>query len=490
MVLVGSVGLAATACSGGKSVLPAQRAPTPTLTTTTTASTTSGPSSAGSARDWPLFGYTAVRANSGPSATGITAADVGRLRRQRVLLDGTVDSSPIYLHAVRVRGVVLDVFFVTTTYGRTEAIDASSGRVLWRYTPAAYSSWAGTARITTATPAADPGRKWIYAASPDGRIQKLSVADGHLAWRTRITLLPSREKIASALNYWHGRVIATTGGYIGDAPPYQGHVALLVPSTGRLSSVWNSLCSSRHSLIPPSSCASSDSAIWGRAGAVVDTATGGLLLATGNGDWNGRTNWGDSTVRLSADASRVLGSWTPAVQAALQASDLDLGSTSPVLLGSGYIAQGGKDGKIRLLSLRKLSPAGRTGGELQTISTPGATDLFTAPAVWHADGRTWLFVADNAGLGAWTLRGGRLRPAWSTNTPGTSPVVAGGLLYVYDPNGGLGIYLPRSGTRLRTLAAGGGHWNSAIVADGRIALPEGDANQHALSGVLDIYRLG
>src|SRR5436190_1490414 len=124
-------------------------------------------------------------------------------------------------------------------FGYTAAIDASSGRVLWRYTPAGYSSWAGTAQITTATPAADPGRKWIYAASPDGRIQKLSVADGHLAWRTRITLLPSREKIASALNYWHGRVIATTGGYIGDAPPYQGHVALLAASNGTLLSVWN-----------------------------------------------------------------------------------------------------------------------------------------------------------------------------------------------------------------------------------------------------------
>jgi hypothetical protein len=361
--------------------------------------------------------------------------------------------------------------------------------VLWRYTPADYSSWAGTAQITTATPAADPGRKWIYAASPDGRIEKLSVADGHLVWRTRITLLPSREKIASALNYWNGHVIATTGGYIGDAPPYQGHVALLAASNGRLLSVWNSLCSNRHQLISPSSCASSDSAIWGRAGAVVDTATGGLLVATGNGDWNGKTNWGDSTVHLSGNASRVLGSWTPTNEAALQSSDLDLGSSSPVLLGGGYVAQGGKDGKIRLLRLSKLSPGGRKGGELQTIPTPGATDLFTAPAVWHANGQTWLFVADNAGLAAWTLGGGRLHPVWSRSTPGTSPVVAGGLLYVYDPNGGLGIYLPRSGKKLRTLAAAGGHWNSAIIVDGRIALPEGDANTHALSGVIDIYRL-
>ena len=484
-ILIGWVALAASGCSGGKSTTQPSSAPP----STTTKTATTGATSAAPANDWPLFGYTAARANSGPSATGISTADVSRLRRQRVRLDGTVDSSPIYLHAVRVRGAVHDVFFVTTTYGRTEAIDAASGRVLWRYTPADYSSWAGTAQITTATPAADPGRKWIYAASPDGRIQKLSVAGGHLAWRTRITLLPAREKIASALNYWHGRVIATTGGYVGDAPPYQGHVALLAASNGRLLSVWNSLCSNRHQLISPSSCASSGSAIWGRAGAVVDTATGGVLVATGNGDWDGRINWGDSTVHLSTTASRVLGSWTPTNEAALRSSDLDLGSSSPVLLGGGYVAQGGKDGKIRLLRLSKLSPAGRKGGELQTISTPGATDLFTAPAVWHANGQTWLFVADNAGLAAWTLGGGRLHPVWSTSTPGTSPVVAGGLLYVYDPNGGLGIYLPGSGKKLRTLAAAGGHWNSAIIVDGRIALPEGDANKHASSGVIDIYRL-
>jgi hypothetical protein len=39
------------------------------------------------------------------------------------------------------------------------------------------------------------------------------------------------------------------------------------------------------------------------------------------------------------------------------------------------------------------------------------------------------------------------------------------------------------------LRAGVGHWNSPIVTDGRIALPEGDANDHVLSGVLNIYRL-
>jgi hypothetical protein len=441
--------------------------------------------------DWTRFGYTAARSSAGPARTGITAANVARLQHRRVDLDGTVDASAIYLRGVHGH----DTLFVTTTYGRTEAIDADSGAVLWRFTPPGYSSWAGSAQITTATPAADPDRAWIYAASPDGRIHKLSVADGAEAkgWPVTITRDPTHEKIAGSLNLSRGHLLAATGGYIGDAPPYQGHVAVLDAASGRLLHVWNSLCSDRHELIQPSSCGASDSAIWGRAGVVVEPGTGDLLVATGNAPWNGTTNWGDSTLKLSPDASRLLGNWTPTNEAELNSNDVDLGSTSPVPVAAGLAVQGGKDGKLRLLDLRRLNGTTRAGprrgGELQTVSTPGATDLFTAPAVWRSHGRTWIFLADGDGTAAWTLGGRRLRPAWSNGTPGTSPVVAGGLLYVYDPQGGLRVYAPGSGKQLADLAAGAGHWNSPIVTDGRVVLPEGNANDHATSGVLDIYRL-
>src|SRR5262249_51010441 len=196
----------------------------------------------------PVLGCRCAPTKSGPAATGITTANVSHLRRRQVRLDGTVDSSAIYLHAARVHGRSHDVFFVTTTYGKTEAIDAASGKVLWRYTPSGYSSWAGSYRITNTTPVADPSRASIYAAAPDGKIPKLRVSDGHALWRTAITLSPAREKIASSLNLVNGHVIATTGGYIGDEPPYQGHVAILDASTGKLLHVWNSLCSDRAGL--------------------------------------------------------------------------------------------------------------------------------------------------------------------------------------------------------------------------------------------------
>src|SRR5262249_25821142 len=150
--------------------------------------------------------------------------------------------------------------------------------------------------------------------------------------------------------------------------------------------------------------------------------------------------------------------------------------------------QGGKDALIRLLDITAIAGAGpHTGNELQTMSTPSRNMLFTAPAVWRGRADTWMFAADTGGTAAWRISNGQFTKAWSYSTAGTSPVVAGGLLYVYDPNGALHIYDPTDGRAIATLSCGRGHWNSPIVADGRIALPEGNANQRATTGLLNIW---
>ena len=426
--------------------------------------------------DWGRFGYDTARHNVSPDSA-ITAQNASTLVRRQVHLDGTVDSSPIY-----VRGM----FIVTTTYGRTEALNANTGNVIWRFTPPAYARLAGSAQITTATPVESTDRTAVYAAASDGRIRKLRLSDGKVLWTTTITRDPTHEKITSSLNVSRGLVIATTGGYIGDAPPYQGHVVTMAEGNGRIAHVWNSLCSDRHALILPRTCPSSDSAIWSRSGAAVDPANGDLVVATGNAPFNGSTDWGDSVIVLTPDASRMLRHWTPAGQAQLNTSDLDLGSTSPALLDGGYAVQGGKDGKLRLLQLHSLPGINaRTGGELQTVPTPGGAMLFSEPAIWKGK---WAFVSDDSGTMAWLLRGGRLHPVWSNSNGGTSPVIAGNLLYVAG-SGSIHVYVPSSGKEVANLPSGSVHWQSPIVADGRVAMPEGNANDHATTGVLDLYHL-
>src|SRR3954451_17792150 len=90
--------------------------------------------------DWARFGWSPARSSAPTFATGATAGNVGSLQRQPVPLDGPAGSSPVYLHAVQVGGATHDVFFVTTTYGKTVAVDAATGAVLWRFTPPGYSS--------------------------------------------------------------------------------------------------------------------------------------------------------------------------------------------------------------------------------------------------------------------------------------------------------------------------------------------------------------
>jgi hypothetical protein len=429
---------------------------------------------------WPLFGVTRDRRNDFRGSTGITAANVTTLTRRSIAIPGTVDSSPIFVGGR---------FVVTTSYGKTIALNRR-GHILWTYTPPGIDGWEGSAQITNASPAADPDGEHVYAVSPDGVVHKLSLAGGLEVtgggWPVRITRDPTHEKLGTALNISSRLVLATTGGYFGDAPPYQGHVVSIDRASGRIVHVWNALCSDRDQILEPSSCPESDGAIWARAGAVVEPGSGRILVATGNAPYDGKTAWGDSVLRLSRDAGELVGSWTPTNQDALNSGDVDLGSTAPALVRGAddrlYGVQGGKDGLLRLIDIDRMQV-------VQTLPDPGATAMFTAPAVRGRD----VFVATGGGTAAYRLTGSgtpRLLELWSNDSAGTSPVVAGGLLYVYDPTGGgINVYRPSSPSPVTTLAADAGHWQSPIAIGGCVMIGEGDANDHATSGTLSLYCL-
>jgi outer membrane protein assembly factor BamB len=442
--------------------------------------------------DWPMFGLNPQRTSATDDVTGITAANVAGLQRHVVVTPGIVDSEPVFLHGVTAGGATRDVFIAETTYGRVVAIDADSGQIVWRFDPPGTSSLIGSPQITTASPAVDPGRAYVYTTSPNGYVHKLSVADGSEAagWPARITQLPSHEKLTAGLNIAGGYVLATTGGYFGDAPPYQGHIVAISRSSGRIASVFNSLCANRRAVIQPSSCAASDSAILSRSGPVVEPGGTRVLFATGNGPYNGSTNFGDSVIELNLPSLTLRQVYTPRNQAMLNTDDLDLGSASPALLPGGLLLQGGKDGVWRVLTLQHLNGRNigrpyRTGGEVQTLPAAGGAEVFSEPAVWH----NMVFVATSGGTIAYRVSGGRLHTAWQNGTPGTTPVVAGGLLYIYDMNdGGLYVRNPASGHVIAKLPSGSGHWSSPIVVAGKIALGEGGSSaNNGTTGALNIY---
>ncbi|HEV2700530.1 MAG TPA: PQQ-binding-like beta-propeller repeat protein [Steroidobacteraceae bacterium] len=460
----------------------------------------SSSSALGAAKDWPTFGGSNARTNANMAATKITAANVGTMVRQQVTISAPIDAGLIYLGAVKVHGAAHDVFFGTTNVGRTVAIDANDGTVLWEYASPGFNELAAATgvptgsrglivkQITNSTPVADANRQYIYAAAADGKVTKLSIADGKAVWSTAVTRAPILEKLDSPLSFVQGTVLVPTAGYVGDTPPYQGHIAVLDAKTGAIRKVWNSLCSDRPELLDPASCAQTQSAIWGRAGIVIVPGTGNLLFATGNGPWDGKTAWGDSVIMLDPSATKILGNWTTPNNEELNKKDLDVGSTSPVLLGDGYIAQGGKDGTIRLLSMNVIKgSAPHQGGDLQVVEVPGKAQLLAASATAKIGGTTYLFASNGrGGTTAWTFGADhQLKEAWKSKTGGNSPFYAGGLLYVYDPaprGAKLHVFDAVSGNSVADLEAGGGHWNSPIVVDNRIAMPEGAISGFGFAG--------
>ncbi|HKV86058.1 MAG TPA: PQQ-binding-like beta-propeller repeat protein [Ktedonobacterales bacterium] len=484
------------ACGGGGGPVRHARAQTTPVWSGTPVATPAPPA----AGDWPAFGYDAARSGVNLTETAITPSSVAGLRQLwRVSLPGVADSAPILLHALTLpNGTTRDLLYVTTRDGRLLAVDAATGAILWSRQPTG-------PKITHSSPVADPTRQFVYAYGLDGALHKYRATTGDEVsgngWPARVTLMTGTEKESGALNAANGRVYVVTSGYIGDAPPYQGHVVTVDEAAGS-TTVYNSLCSNIMHLLVSVDCSSEQSGIWARAGSVVDPVTGDVFVTTGNGPYTGDSgghDWGDSVLELTPDGSRLLDSYTPDDYQQLDQSDADLGSVAPALLptiphsATPYLlVQEGKDGKLRLLNRQNLSGAGGpgyTGGERQIISLE--CGVFHQPAVWtDMAGEVWVIVPTVCGLRAFRAATDahgetKLVAAWKTDGTTTSPVLAGGVLYTLTSNAALALD-PRTGKTLWTSArpAVGGtignvHWESPIVAGGRLYCSDENGDLYA-----------
>jgi outer membrane protein assembly factor BamB len=441
-----------------------------------------------SATNWPVFGFDPSRSGFNSAERTITVGNVHRLHeRWQISLGAVADSTPILLQRVRIGRAYHSMLYQTTKDGVTHGIEAATGRIIWRF------ATHGT-QITDSTPAADPSGRSIYAPGVDGKVHKLSAATGREehapGFPARITRMPNTEKDASPLNVANGYLYAVTSGYIGDAPPYDGHVVSVRLSDGA-TAVFNSLCSLKRQLPGPNSCSSQRSGIWARGGAVVDpdpSMNGRIYAATGNGDFSadkGGHNYGDSVISLAEDLSSLLGSYTPVNYDQLEQGDTDLGSTSPVMLPEQaasqtpwMLVQGGKDAVLKLVNRAALPGV---GNELQLIDLPGG--LFSTPAVWtDASNNAWIFLGfsdvvegyrlQTNGKGASGLKLMWQSSAGSTGGEGTSPVVANGIVFVaFDNkivalNALTGNELWSSAMRSAGRTIGPVHWESPIVVNG------------------------
>lgn len=474
--------------------------------------------------DWPQFGMNAQHSGNNVLENGYSTAHGNVLAFAAVAMPSPVDAAPVFVAGVATAFGTKDLLFAVALDGTLLAVDAGNGTVLWS------RSAAGHGRYTQSSPAVDPSRQYVYAYGMDGNVHKYTIADGTEAsdgWPQLVTAKPNLDKVAAGLTIAtaaNGRtyLYVVTDSYF-DVGDFQGHLTTI--DLGDASqTVFNPQCSDLTIHFVANGATSGDlqddcavvpsgkpgqtanSGIWGRPGAVFDSATDRVYIATGNGlfdpanaNGNGKY-WGDSVLALNpdgtgAESGKPLDSYTPNTYAALLETDADLGSTSPALLSVPALSafphlalQGGKDGCVRLLDLDDLSgagEAGHAGGELQAIALPGLADhcadggnlgtFRSQTAVWTnpADGSTWAFVAHSSGFVAYEVvfdgsGNPSLSQKWATSEAGTSPVVANST--VYYVSGGIfhGLDAITGTTIWSTSAIGGIHWQSPIVVNGRL----------------------
>jgi len=122
--------------------------------------------------------------------------------------------------------------------------------------------------------------------------------------------------------------------------------------------------------------------IWmSGAGPAFDDA-GNMFFSTGNGTYNGATDFGESMVKLEAKSLRKVDSFTPSNFNTLNDFDLDFGTQGPTILpGSSFLIVGGKEGKMYLLDGRQLG--GQAPGDIQIPQVVQAVDATIRPTASH-----------------------------------------------------------------------------------------------------------
>lgn len=117
------------------------------------------------------------------------------------------------------------------------------------------------------------------------------------------------------------------------------------------------------------------------------------------------------------------------------------------------------------------------GNEVQIVELGRGAQVLSGSSTAKIDGKTYLFTSPGRGGSfAWTFGADhKLTEAWKSDISGNTPFYANGLLYIYTvgQSPGLNVLEATTGKLVATLPAATGHWNSAIVVDNRIALPEG-----------------
>jgi outer membrane protein assembly factor BamB len=399
------------------------------------------------AADWPTYHHDNAR-------TGVAGqlAPLGTLRRAwQTQLDGAVYGQPL---------AIGDRIIAATEHNTVYALAAGDGHVLWSAPlgPPVPGSDLPCGNIDplgitgTAAYDQDSGLVFVVAETRGGQhtLAGVDLASGAVMLR-RALPPPKGDEIAhqqrAALTVLNGWVYVAYGGLFGDCGNYVGSVvAAPTTGTGPL----------RSYAVPTTR----EGAIWATGGGVVHN--GRLFYTVGNGESTQDYDHSDSVLALTPELT-LADSFSPALWAQDNASDLDLGSMSPAVLGDRVLAVG-KRGVGYLLDIARL---GGIGGQLTRAPICQA---FGGTAVTGSTA----YVACSDSIRAVDIDpAGGLKVRWTAAVPADgSPVLGGGAVWVTDTDRGILYALdPASGTPRQQIDVGAlPHFASPTLAADHVYL--------------------
>ena len=314
------------------------------------------------------------------NSSNVNVNNFGKLWSYSV--DGSLQAQPLYISNVIVGGTSHNVLYVATMNDKAYAFDADSNTVLWSVDftsppaiiPVPVVDIVGSNSLSIvgnvgieSTPAIDLSTNTIYMVvrtkengSYFQRLHALDIGTGTEKFggpttitgfvpgngngSSTVTFDPKIENQRSSLALANGQVFIAwashedLNAYYGwvmayDATSLQQTGIFCVTPNGAMGGIWES----------------------GWAPAVDDT--GNLYYISGNGDWDGITNFGESFLKFSsANKTLTLVDWfTPDNWLNLNGDDSDLGASGSILIpGTNLLVGGGKRSIFYLLDTASL----------------------------------------------------------------------------------------------------------------------------------------
>jgi hypothetical protein len=326
-------------------------------------------------------------------------------KRFACAIDASAYAQPLWVANANVGGGTHNVVIAATQHDTVYAFDADASpcQTYWSQSLlAGGETWVNSGDVNTSdispdigivgTPVIDPNTNTIYVVSKSKngsnfhqRLHALNLSDGSERFGgPQEIAFTSGGANFNALTQNQRAGLALVGGVVyvayashGDNPVYYGWIVGYNASNLSQVSIFND------------DPGSGFGGIWMSGGAPAADSGNNLYVITGNGNFDGNTQFGDSFLRLSTGGGmNVTGFFSPNNQASLSSGDLDLGAGGAAILvdqptaPNHLVIGGGKEGAMFLLNRDNLGGnTSNDAGAVQIFSV--GNRIFATPAFWQ-----------------------------------------------------------------------------------------------------------